>query len=280
MLSYVWRNLLTRKIRTGLSMLGVAVSVAAIVALISVAYGMRTSIDAYMEEGGASLIVFSGNVADLIFSSVSHDEVDEVQRLPGVEHVSRTHFFMVKPPKDDEREVSVPMVLCFGRYPGERLLERFKDRITAGDVFSARDEIVVSKYIADTLGWSIGKNVELFPGQLFKVVGLYESKISWENGGLMMDAAVLGEKLGRDDSHNLVFVYCTPGAEDASAQAIEAKFPHLKAIPPGEFTESFSEQLAIMDEFIAMITVIALVVGVLGVLNTMMMSVHERTREI
>ena len=74
--------------------------------------------------------------------------------------------------------------------------------------------------------------------------------------------------------------YTGADARDAVADRIEADFPHLVAVPPGEFTARFSGQLAIIDDFIVIITLIALTVGVLGVLNTMMMSVSERTREI
>ncbi len=289
MLSYVWRNLLTRKIRTALSVLGVSASVAGIVALISIAYGMRSSIDAYMEGGGASLIVYSGHVADLIFSSVKQEELDAIAAWDDVEDVSRSHFFMVKPPAPlDGGESDLAMLFCFGRYRGERMLEQFATRLTEGGLFRNKNEIIASVSIADALGWKLNDEVEVFPGQAFKVVGLYESPSNWEQLGVMMDADVLGEKLGRRDNYNIAFIYCktADGARSAdeisaaTAAAIQEKYPHLKAIKPGEFTSSFKEQLAIMDEFIAMITVIALVVGVLGVLNTMMMSVHERTREI
>jgi len=278
-LSYVWRHLVQRKVRTGLSMLGVAASVAGIVALISVSHGMRGSFDEYMEASGASLAVFSGDVADLVFSSVSQEEIDGIRAVDGVTGVARVNFSMVRPPRGEGGKRATSTILCFGRYPEERIMNRYDAALVAGRLLEKKDEIIVSRWIAGRLGWKVGTTVPLFDRE-FKVVGIYESDIPWENGGLIMHAGVLAERLGRRDNYTLVFVYSAPADAGRVAAALRAKFPRLTVVEPREFTNAFREQLEIVDEFIALITIIALVVGVLGVLNTMMMSVSERTREI
>jgi putative ABC transport system permease protein len=273
-LTYIWRNLLLRKVRTGLSMLGVAVSVAGIVSLISVALGMKGSFDQYLEESGAALVVFKSDVADLIFSSVKTAEIEAIRAMDGVEAVARTNLHMARPPSP----APLPVIFCFGRYPEERLMEKYRDLLVAGRLFQRRDEIVAAKYIARKMRWKIGEKVTLL-GREFTVVGLYEPDIPWENG-ILVHAGFLAEQLGRKDSYSIVFVYATPATRDAVKREIEEKLPNLTAVPPSDLTKRFAEQLQIIDDFIIMITVIALVVGVLGVLNTMMMSVSERTREI
>ena len=91
-MTYIWRNLFQRKVRTGLSMLGVGVAVASVVALVSVSVGLRGSLDHYMEASGASLMVFSGQAADLVFSKVTLDDVARIRAIDGVDAVSRVHF--------------------------------------------------------------------------------------------------------------------------------------------------------------------------------------------
>jgi putative ABC transport system permease protein len=273
-LTYIWRNLLLRKVRTGLSMLGVAVSVAGIVSLISVALGMRGSFDQYLEESGASLVVFSKNVADLIFSSVKTEEIEAIRGMDGVEAIARTNIHMVRPPAP----APIPLIICFGRYPEERLMEKYRNLLVAGRLLERPDEIVAAKYIAREMRWKVGAKVALFDHE-FTLVGLYEPEIAWENG-ILIHARFLAEQLGRKDSYSMVFVYTSPADREAVRRQIEEKLPHLFAVPPSDLTKRFDDQLKIVDDFIVMITVIALVVGVLGVLNTMMMSVSERTREI
>jgi len=279
-LGYVWRNLFQRKIRTGLSMLGVSVSVAGIVALISVAQGMRTSLDRYMEATGASLIVFKRNVADLIFSSVNAEEIAAIRAMPGVEAISRSHLLMIKPPVTGDKPPSVPILIIFGRYPEERIMKRHAGFLTEGRLFTQREEFIASRLLANRLGWRVGQKIALLGKEKYELVGLFSSDIPWENGAIVMHAEILGRHLGRKDNYNLIFVYTQPEDEARVKTEVEERFPHLLAVPPGEFTATFDDQLAIIDEFIWMVTIIALVVGVLGVLNTMMMSVSERTREI
>jgi len=273
-LTYIWRNLLLRKVRTGLSMLGVAVSVAGIVSLISVALGMKGSFDQYLEESGASLVVFSKDVADLIFSSVRTEDIEAIRGMDGVEALARTNLQIARPPAP----APLPLIICFGRHPEERLMEKYKGLLVAGRLLQRRDEIVAAKYIAKQMRWEIGDKVTLL-GQEFTVVGFYEPDIAWEKG-ILIHAGFLADQLGRKDSYSIVFVYTAPADSEAVRKEIEEKLEHLTAVPPDALTKRFDDQLKIIDDFIIMITLIALVVGVLGVLNTMMMSVSERTREI
>ncbi len=284
-MGYVWRNLFQRKLRTGLSMLGVSVSVAGIVALISVAQGMRTSLDRYMEASGASLTVFSGDAADLAFSRVTTDDIAAIAALPGVEAVARANFAAVMGPKLGEGRKPVPLLLCFGRLPGERIMEKYRGLLTEGRMPQSRSELLAGSFVARRHGLGVGERFPLFPVtylgiEQYEVVGIYDSDITWENGGIVVHAEILQQKLDARDSFALLFVYTAAGERDRVRARIEADLPHLVAMPSGEFTQRFASQMEFLDEVIALITAIALVIGVLGVLNTMMMSVSERTREI
>jgi putative ABC transport system permease protein len=276
---YVWRNLFQRKVRTGLSMLGVSVSVAGVVALISVSQGLRGSFDDYMEASGASIVVFSGEAADLVFSKVTLDDVAAIRAIDGVDSVSRVHFSAFRPGRSAGKAAALPVVFLFGRYPEERIMNKYKGFLAAGRLFEKATEIVASRFIAETLGWTVGTKVSIY-GAEYEVVGLFDSDVPWENGGVIIHADVLGKQLGKSDSYTLLFIYTAEAAADGVRNAIEAALPHLRAIPPRDFTNTFTDQLELVDEFIALVTVIAVVIGILGVLNTMMMSVSERTREI
>jgi len=275
----VWRNLFQRKIRTGLSMLGVSVAVAGVVALISVSLGLKGSLDHYMEASGASLIVFSGQAADLVFSKVTLDDVARIRAIDGVDAVSRVHFAAFRPEPKGDKGPAIPAVFLFGRYPDERIMNKYNRFLKEGRLFAKPTEIVVSRFIAETLGWTVGTKVPIY-GADYEVVGVFDSDVAWENGGVIIHADVLGRQLGRSDSYTILFVYAPEDAADGVRKAIETRLPHLRAVPPRDFTNHFADQLEIVDEFIALVTVIAMAIGVLGVLNTMMMSVSERTREI
>ena len=267
-------------------MLGVSVSVGGLVALISVSHGMRTSLDSYMVASGAQLIVMSRNAGDLAFSKVGQKEIDDIAAIDGVSAISRANFTMLSFPKLAKHHKKIPMMLCFGRFPGEYYMGRYTDMLAAGGRLPVKEhEILVGANVARDVGMKVGDTLPLFHTTHlgvteYEVVGLYESPISWENGGLIVHGDIIRVETGKEDTYPLLFVYTNDKSLDRVQKAIDDRYEHLAAISPSEFTNRFAPQMEMMDDFISLITIIAMVVGILGVLNTMMMSVAERTREI
>lgn len=284
-MSYILLNLFARKVRTGLCLLGVAVSVAMIVAILSVSIGLRQSVNDYMAASGAELAVFSRAAADLTFSRVSIEDVGKIRALPGVQDISRANFYMSMSPRAGAGGRQAGMVALFGRFPGERLMEKYEEMHLEGRLPQSIGEILVGEYAAREMGLRIGDRLKLldrpYQGiEEFEVVGTYRTPIAWENLGIVCHAEVIQHQLNSWDRYSLIFVYCDPNEADAIRSRIEGDMPHLVAVPVGEFTERFSDQTKYIDEFIAILTIIAVGVGILGVLNTMMMSISERVREI
>jgi putative ABC transport system permease protein len=283
-LSYVWRQLFQRKVRTGLSMLGVSVSVAGIVAMLSISAGLLESLDDYMVQTGADLLVFSRDAGGLEYSNVPGECVEAIRKMEGVEEIARANFTILGGPKLAERHKLFPVLPCFGRFWDERLIRRYEPMLKPGGRLpKKRSEILVGAVIAEKVGFRVGDRMPLFRRVMldieeYEVVGIFESEINWENTGLVVHGDVVRTKLGRD-SYNIVFVYAPEGPK-ALATAIETRFEDLVALPPDQFTQQFSERTEVIEDFVAIIAVVAIVIGVLGVLNTMMMSVSERTREI
>jgi len=282
---YIWRNLLQRKVRTLLSVLGVAVAIGGVVSLVSISEGMIESVDGHMEETGASLTVLSRGVADLLFSRVTNDDIARIEAMEGVTAVCRGNATLLQKPKVGEGRESPGILICFGRVPGERLMDRLKSRVTEGRLPRAPNEIAAGSIAAAQIGLKVGDRMKLFPRpylgiEEFEVVGTYGSDTGWENAGIVMDARVIQAQLGQRDSYHIAFVYTTPEAAETVQKQIDDALPGLLAVPPGKLTSQFDGQLDIMEDFTALVVAIALSIGVLGVLNTMMMSVSERTREI
>ena len=247
---------------------------------------MRQSFDTYMEASGATLVVFSGDVADLSFSRVTTGDIERIEALPGVDSVSRANFTAILAPKLGTGLRHAGFVPVFGRMPHERLMikyERFL--LDGGRLPEELSEILVGEYTATPYGIKLGDRFPLFNREVFgikdyEVVGIYRSDINWENLGIVAHASIIQKYLNATDTYSALFVYTSPENADSVREQIGTTHSHLIAMPSGEFTKRFDEQLQYIDEFLAIMTVIALVVGALGVLNTMMMNISERTREI
>jgi len=286
MLSYVCRQFIVRKGRTILCLLGVAVSVAMIVSILSIARGMKNSLNTYMKDSGASLVVFDRSAADLAFSRVSVETIGKVEKIEGVQEISRANFTIIMGPKLGRKSTlstGLGVIPVFGRLFNERMIQKYEDKLIAGRLPREKSELLLGTLIAGKLKLKVGDKFPLFREKLlgipeYEVTGIFETALSWENLGAVAHAEVVQQKTGPD--YALLFVYTDPEDTAKTRKLIEKGFPQLIALPASEFTDRFNQQLDFIDEFIFILSVIAGIVGVLGVLNTMMMSVSERTREI
>ena len=273
----VLKNLLRRRTRTLLSLLGIALGIAAIIAFNAVGRGFRNTLDRLMRESGAEMLVVNKLMKDPAFSRVKKHEQDFIRGLPEVEHLSGGTFTLASS-RGLKVQDGMDMLLVWGRTPGDRLIEKFRKRIQ-GRLIQDDGEVMLGFLAAKSLGVRVGEEVEIF-NRRFKVVGLYESGIQLENAGAIVANSVVQAELNIGDSIAMGFVYLKPGADGKAVKtAVESKFGHLQAIRTEEFT-TYYDQLQYIDWFVWIVSLVSVVVGGLGVLNTMLMTVSERTREI
>jgi putative ABC transport system permease protein len=143
--------------------------------------------------------------------------------------------------------------------------------------------------LARNLGKKVGDALEI-EGQDFRVVGIFESFNVFENGSavvLLSDLQQLMDRPGQVTGFQVVLAD-TPDRK-AAIERVRQEIEDLKdrhgrpwrlsALPTHDYIKSTSQiQLAQVMAWVT--SVIALVIGAIGVLNTMIMSVFERTREI
>ena len=288
-LHYIVRNVFARKLRTALSLSGVAVAIASIVAMISVGLGMRESITVYFAKTGASLVVFDREVADAGLSRVHAPEIEAIRGVPGVAAIARTNFTLLMQPRLAATNGTAKFLPLFGRLYDEPLIEVYRSSLKEGRLPRAKHELLVGAIAAGQARIEVGDRFPLFNEpyggvEQYEVVGVFSSSVNWESLGAVIDATIIQEQLAAGDAFNIVLVYTDGGISDDRLEeirrAIEATTPRLAATRVDEVDEHYESQVEYIDHFIAIISFIAVVIGVLGVANTMMMSVNERAREI
>lgn len=271
---FAFKNLSRRLFRTLLSILGVAVGVGSIVAFTAMGEGFKSSIDRYGRDSGADLVLVEDQAGDPSFGRIDRDELDRIRALPQVRAVAGS---VVMPASYPDRAAPV---LAMGREPGEELLSSYRNPALRGRLVESDEEVMVGEILAEELGLSLGDRLRLFERDL-EVVGIYRTGVRWENGGLVVVADVIREQLAMAPGSAMIgFVYLVD--EDALPQVtmlLQAWFPHLRVLPTAFLSSNF-EQLAYIDSFIWVISLAALLVGAIGILNTMLMNVSERVREI
>jgi putative ABC transport system permease protein len=268
------KNLARRAVRTALSVLGVAVGVGSIVAFTAMGEGFKASIDRYGRDSGADLVLVEDRAGDPAFGRILGEELDSMRAIPEVRTVAASLLMPAALPGR-----AAPF-LVLGRDVGGELLQAYRSPALRGRLLAGPDEMMLGEISAEELGKHVGDSFELF-GRTLTVVGIYRTGVRWENGGAVVDARVLRQQLTMPERSGMVaFIYLRDDeALPGVTLQLQALFPRLRVLPTAFLASGF-EQLAYVDAFIWVISLAALIVGAIGVLNTMLMNVSERVREI
>jgi putative ABC transport system permease protein len=115
----------------------------------------------------------------------------------------------------------------------------------------------------------------------FTVVGIMERTETFPDQLAIMPIETVRRLMKQPDViHGIIVVPEDPSQGDALAERINRAVPDVEATPPGKAIEDVRKTLLIFNVIMLSGAVMAVVVGGLAVINTMVMSVHERTREI
>ena len=307
------RALLANKLRSALTMLGIVIGVGSVVALLSVGTGAQSSITSQISNIGANVItVYSGTRNNSAPSGagggatapLTYEESQELKGLTGVAAVS-PQVQSRQTLKYQSTQTSVQVVGVEPDYatvhPDQLDHGRF---ISASDVTSkSRVAVVGSQIVTDLFGGldPVGKSIKI-NGILFQVIGVMKEQGSG-GFGFSRDTTTYvpittamarcpTARVGSQKSVSTIEVSAANADSiDTAMAAITAKLRTLHKISVGE-TADFTVQsqtdilsaatsvASTLTVFLGAIAGISLLVGGIGVMNIMLVSVTERTREI
>lgn len=264
------QSLWSRTTRTILTLGGIALTIGAILSMEGLVSGMTDSITS-MFSSDSEIMIRQSNIADTSYSAIDEKIGDKLEAMADVENVSGLIFTAVAMPE------AGGFFILQGYRPSDYAISRFN--IVEGQAINNNRQVMIGRMVADSLKKSVGESIDL-GGSRFKIVGIYESNVSWEElGGVisLRDAQTLTGKPRK------VTMYSLNLADHVDAGKlvgrINSSIPDVHASLAGDFVD----QMADMQNTYAMmdgLNFMAILIGGLGVMNTMLMAVLERTREI
>lgn len=296
-------NLLRRKLRSYLTVIGVIIGITAVVALIGLGEGLTQFVTAQFGILGADTITVQASGTGFgppgtgVSSPLQQKDLDRIRQINGVKEAfgriveegtvrfnDRTNIVYIGSiPSGDSRADFYKRVSIDAEY-GRLLRDGDTDKIMVGNQFRSDEEFGKTVFVGSKL---------FVEGKAFEVAGILKKK-----GSFVVDTTIgMNEETLRElydfntDDFDVFLVGAQPGVEiDLVSERIERVMRKQRDVKIGEedFTvqtaeaaqESLKDTLFAVQLFVYIIASVSILVGGIGITNTMYTSVLERIKEI
>ena len=272
---FAWKNLWRRRLRTLLTLCGISMAIGAYVALVGFSESFEDSWMKLYTASGTDIAVVEKNFLN---TSVNQSLTDKLRAVPVVEQAAPMIFNLM----DLTPEVNA---IVFGWLDDTYEFNSLTFD-SGGKFHNDKPEVILGNLLAKNLNKKVGDTLDM-QGSTYTVVGIYHGGTALEAGAVIMpldQMQILTSTQGKISGFH-VRLRPAPAGESADhylkrAQAeIEAALPGLNAQLASD--RASNNQFVDLAHAVAWGTsAIALAMGILGIANTMAMSVFERTREI
>ena len=304
-LPVAWRALLDHRLRSLLTMLGVIIGVASVLLLISIVQGVKTEVTQQIEQFGVNLLfVVPGRInaaqpfnpmSILGLSTLTHEDAQVVERVPGVKRAVPI-MFIAGGARNGDRWAATAIVLAT-----ESAWQQVRNTpLAEGRFFTPQEETervcVLAHGVKGELfgdAPAVGKQVVVnrVPFRVLGVLQPDESNSIFGSAGwnhLIYLPLPAAQQAMRSSQIHRIVVQAEPGVEPESLIAGVRTAVRQSHLGNEDFTVLTQKDLLkliytvlnLMQIALAGISSISLIVGGVGIMNIMLVSVTERTREI
>ncbi len=255
-----FKNFKRRKLRSALTMLGVIIGVTALVVLMGIGTGMTSYMkgqtDSLMGDvtitnssGGSGIMGSTGN------TFLSPDAVTKIENM--------SQLYNIKKETQFSSQISGMNIVVMGMSDWNQI----KINGTPG--------VVISKTIVDAFGYKIGSTITI-KDQKLKVTGITKE------GGFGMGLVFLdiNKALPMNDNKVTSISANTKIDPETVKKAIESTVNGTTALTKSDYSKQIEGIMSAVTLFVGAIASVALLVGVISIINIMLVNVSERTREI
>src|SRR5207302_850010 len=298
------RNLARRKLRSTLTILGIVIGIFALTTMGAMSEHFNALLDGGVKYFGSSVQI---GAPDGQASILPLSKLDDIKQVDGVAAAFPGYSFPAKPGAVSTVSFSLPDTIV-GHDPAENDYSALKTTMAQGhDVAAdARGDVVLGSSMANEFKSKIGDSIDLpvkpkdagpdFVNHTFTVVGILNptrtapdnfAYITLPDGQMLLKESLPTAIRDRVDVSTItmsITAYGQPGTSlselDRIADRINKQVSGVKALKPSDLVNSFKSGGAVFTAITTGAAVLALVVGGLSVVNTMIMAVTERFREI
>ncbi|MGH0504632.1 ABC transporter permease [Bacillus paranthracis] len=295
-------SILAHKLRSALTMLGIIIGVGSIITVVAIGQGGEAALKSQFVGSGNQTVPihYSPDINDPFgmdmpeAPKITEEDIFELKKIPEIAHIVTTNSSMESLDIEDKKEM-VNITGLDNEYFKVNKVKLLKGRsLQESDVDQGNNVVMISKRMEDKVFKDVnpvGKIIEM-KSQPMQIIGVYQSANEFMGMGsseALIPISLWPTLYGKDEIQNIsVQAKNVDDLENAGKKAADVLNSRKPSDATGkyevmnlkEIQEGISKMTGIMTMIIGGIAGISLVVGGIGVMNIMLVSVTERTREI
>ncbi len=279
-LKLILKNPFRSKSRALLAIIGIGIGIATIVALGAVTDGMIASADDTLHAGGCDFTISGKSNEDSSPSQMSfgtttinQSYVEKIQNVSGVNRAVPIYMAIL-------RTSESPYFTLIGMDPRNQDLAELT--ITKGRMYKNNSyEIILGKAAAENENKTVNDTIKL-NGEIFKIVGIFETGNTFQDQGGFSPLEITQDLMDAEDNISSIYVKLD---NPSNVETVEGKIDslygeNLTTISSLSDLEMVRDLIDMLDGASWAISLLAIIIGGVGIINTMLTSVLERTREL
>ena len=271
---YAARNIVRTPLRSFFTIFSIAMIISMYTLLTVVANSFTGQIDQVIKTGDVDIIVQSKFSATPLSSSVSQRTAESLANDPAIK--SLTSVVLGKKRLPDK---SIAYVFGISDFPA--IARKLGLTLTEGRLFrSDHHEIMMAERLMKNKHMKVGDQISLSEEKPYTVSGRYNSWISFFNSSIILSPEDARKLLHKPGKNNMLFISLhNPVKTKSVITRINQEYDSLSAVRSSDFTGTMGalKNMFYLSDIIAVIT---LVVASAILINTFLMAINERTREI